>query len=80
MTMNGSMQPVTILFFFLVFLTITSIHFSFCNQNHDVAMCMESERQALSAFKQDLVDPSNRLYSWEVEDDCCKGKELFATT
>ncbi|XP_028085913.1 receptor-like protein EIX1 [Camellia sinensis] len=33
---------------------------------------MESERQALSAFKQDLVDPSNRLYSWEVEDDCCK--------
>ncbi|CAL5400672.1 unnamed protein product [Camellia sinensis] len=72
MTMNRSMQPVAILFFLLVFLTITSVHFSFCNANHDVVMCMESERQALSAFKQGLVDPSNRLYSWEVEDDCCK--------
>ncbi|KAL7259401.1 hypothetical protein ACSBR1_005325 [Camellia fascicularis] len=70
--MNRSMQPVAILFFLLVFLTITSIHFSFCNANHGVIMCMESERQALSAFKQNLVDPSNRLYSWEVEDDCCK--------
>ncbi|KAI8024586.1 Receptor-like protein EIX2 [Camellia lanceoleosa] len=72
MTMNRSMQPVAILFFLLVFLTITSIHFSFCNANHDIVMCMESERQALYAFKQYLVDPSNRLYSWEVEDDCCK--------
>ncbi|THG06001.1 hypothetical protein TEA_000259 [Camellia sinensis var. sinensis] len=72
MTMNRSMQPVAILFFLFVFLTITSVHFSFCNANHDVVMCMESERQALSAFKQGLVDPSNRLYSWEVEDDCCK--------
>ncbi|KAL7245024.1 hypothetical protein ACSBR2_000380 [Camellia fascicularis] len=33
-------------------------------------ICMESEKLALSRFKQDLKDPSSRLSSWDVEDDC----------
>ncbi|CAL5337397.1 unnamed protein product [Camellia sinensis] len=55
------------------FLTIAAIDFSFCNGNHDVVvMCRESEKQTLLQFKKDLEDPTNRLSSWEVEDDCCK--------
>ena len=33
--------------------------------------CIESERQALLAFKKGLVDPGNRLASWTSgEEDC----------
>ncbi|CAL5332280.1 unnamed protein product [Camellia sinensis] len=68
--MNTSMRIVA--FLFLVNLTIAAIfEISFCNGNHDV-ICMESEKLALSRFKQDLKDPSSRLSSWDVEDDCCK--------
>ncbi|KAL7261969.1 hypothetical protein ACSBR1_000377 [Camellia fascicularis] len=57
-------------FLFLVNLTIAAIfEISFCNGNQDV-ICMESEKLALSRFKQDLKDPSSRLSSWDVEDDC----------
>ncbi|KAM6555424.1 hypothetical protein CsatB_002443 [Cannabis sativa] len=39
-------------------------------------LCVESEKQALLSFKQDLVDPYNRLTSWAAngsddDDDCC---------
>ncbi|XVE81934.1 hypothetical protein DITRI_Ditri15bG0106300 [Diplodiscus trichospermus] len=34
--------------------------------------CIESERQALFMFKQDLIDHANRLGSWSHDEDCCR--------
>ncbi|GKV30605.1 hypothetical protein SLEP1_g39399 [Rubroshorea leprosula] len=38
----------------------------------DGVKCMKSERQALLAFKQGLVDEHGWLSSWGSEEDCCK--------
>ncbi|KAK8589304.1 hypothetical protein V6N13_088154 [Hibiscus sabdariffa] len=52
--------------FYLGFLVI-----SICNVISDAA-CLESERQALLRFKQDLADPSDRLASWSSSGgNCC---------
>ncbi|CAL5424094.1 unnamed protein product [Camellia sinensis] len=58
-----------IAFLVLVILTIATINRSSCNGD---VVCINSEKQALLSFKQELKDPSNRLSSWDVEDDCCK--------
>ncbi|KAA8545532.1 hypothetical protein F0562_020316 [Nyssa sinensis] len=34
--------------------------------------CKEGEQKALLRFKQGFTNPSNRLSSWVVEEDCCK--------
>ncbi|PON63058.1 Leucine-rich repeat domain containing protein [Trema orientale] len=66
------LNPVTIIC--LLFLAETTIIGCFGNGDHSQVVCIEREKQALLSLKQDFVDRSNKLMSWNVseEEDCCK--------
>ena len=60
-------------FIFLTFLIIPLPNFFiFCTgHSHSQLHCIDTERHTLLNFKQDLIDPLNRLSSWTVDGDCC---------
>ncbi|XP_050222927.1 receptor-like protein EIX2 [Mercurialis annua] len=72
---SASLKLYTMRIWSLVFLGLlisaTNYCTSPCHGNTSV-LCIESERQALLRFKQDLMDPDNRLNSWSAAElDCC---------
>ncbi|KAK9212613.1 hypothetical protein WN943_001995 [Citrus x changshan-huyou] len=50
-------------------LALANIKIGYCNGSAYIG-CIQSEREALLRFKQDLKDPANRLASWS-DGNCC---------
>ena len=67
-TMRNSI-PMILLFPLVCFLS--SIISILCDPN-TLGVCNEKEKHALLRFKQALFDPTNRLSSWSMDEDCCR--------
>ncbi|XP_044473229.1 receptor-like protein EIX2 [Mangifera indica] len=53
-----------------VLVSIATINIGFCNGSSFLG-CIQSDREALLRFEDDLIDPANRLGSWKGDGDCC---------
>ncbi|KAL7197093.1 hypothetical protein ACSBR1_037002 [Camellia fascicularis] len=71
-----STSLLAVLLFFPLFSKLVSLKVNAFNTNASGStQCTEFERTALIKFKEGLIDPSMKLFSW-VGDDCCSWKGI----
>ncbi|KAK4280111.1 hypothetical protein QN277_011779 [Acacia crassicarpa] len=66
--MDGSYN--TVVFIFVWLLTLSNVDLCICNASSEV-QCIPIERDALLKMKCHLSDPSNKLASWSLHENCC---------
>ncbi|MED6192416.1 hypothetical protein PIB30_009777 [Stylosanthes scabra] len=69
MFLSTSKMPIIIIIV-IIFMLNSLTGQGIMKQNH--VLCHESDRNALSAFRQGTEDPHKSLSSWSTEQDCCK--------
>ncbi|THG01990.1 receptor-like protein EIX2 [Camellia sinensis] len=71
-----SISLLAVLLFFPLFSKLVSLKVNAFNTNASGStQCIEFEKKALIKFKEGLIDPSMKLFSW-VGDDCCSWKGI----
>lgn len=66
-----------VMIFLIEFLTEAIMFNVSFGSSSSYILCIESEKQALIVFKQDFVDPSNRLFFWGATTDCCQWQGIL---
>ena len=64
-------------FLLLFMLFAPTFNKSVVNSSNRMILCNENDQRLLLTFKQGVVDPNNRLFSWTIDEDCCSWEGVY---